>query len=87
MFRSLRNIHAQLINDEEGRTLLAVSSLGQKKLKYGGNLAAAKEVGKLVAEKALAKGIKNVVFDRGRARYHGRVKALAESAREGGLLF
>lgn len=86
VFRSLRNIHAQVIDDVQGRTLVAASSLSLKK-KYGGNIAAAKEVGSLIAEKAQAKGIKQVVFDRGTARYHGRVKALADAAREGGLLF
>ena len=84
VFRSLKNIHAQIIDDEKGETLLHVSSL---KSKQGGNVVGAKQLGKLLAEKAREKGMKKVVFDRGRARYHGRVKALAEAAREGGLLF
>ncbi len=87
VFRSLKNIHAQIIDDEEGRTLVSASSLHLQKVKYGGNITAAKQVGKLLVEKALAKGIKKVIFDRGTARYHGRVKALSEVAREGGLLF
>jgi len=87
VFRGLKNIHAQVIDDVEGRTLVAFSSLHLPKVKYGGNIACAKEVGKMIAEKALAKGIKKIVFDRGSARYHGRVRALAEAAREGGLLF
>ena len=84
VFRSKKNIHAQIIDDVEGKTILSASSL---KLKGGSNITAAKQVGKLLVEKALAKGIKQVVFDRGRSRYHGRVKALADAAREGGLLF
>lgn len=87
VFRSLKNIHAQIIDDEIGKTLVSASSLDLKKVKYGGNISAAKEVGKLLAEKTLAKGIKKVVFDRGTSRYHGRVKALSEAAREGGLQF
>ncbi len=87
VFRGLKNIHVQIIDDEEGKTLAACSSLHLQNVKYGGNIAAAKQVGKMIAEKAAAKGIKKVVFDRGSARYHGRVKALAEAAREGGLLF
>lgn len=85
VFRSLKNIYAQIIDDLEGKTLVSASSLGSKK--YGGNVAAAKQVGKDLVEKARAKGIKSVVFDRGRARYHGRVKALSEAVREGGLVF
>lgn len=84
VFRSLNNIHAQIIDDSDSKTLVAESSL---KLDKGGNIGAAKEVGKLLAKKALDKGIKTVVFDRGKVRYHGRVKALAEAAREGGLIF
>jgi large subunit ribosomal protein L18 len=87
VFRSLKNIHAQIIDDAGGKTLVAASSLGLKNLKSGGKIAAAKEVGKQLAEKAQAKKIKAVVFDRGTSRYHGRVKALADSAREGGLVF
>jgi large subunit ribosomal protein L18 len=84
VFRSINNIHVQIIDDFESKTLLSESSLTFDK---GGNVAAAKEVGRLLAQKALEKGIKSVVFDRGRVRYHGRVKALAEAAREGGLIF
>ncbi|KPJ69847.1 50S ribosomal protein L18 [candidate division WOR-1 bacterium DG_54_3] len=84
VFRSIKNIHAQIIDDAEGKTMVYVSSL---KSKNGGNLAGAKQVGKLVAEKAKALGIKHLLFDRGTSRYHGRVKALAEAAREGGLIF
>jgi large subunit ribosomal protein L18 len=84
VFRSIKNIHAQIIDDLEGKTLVHVSSL---KSKNGGNVVAAKQAGKLIAERAKALGIKSVLFDRGTARYHGRVKALAEAAREGGLLF
>jgi large subunit ribosomal protein L18 len=84
VFRSLNNIYAQIIDDAQGKTIASASSI---KLKKGGDIASAKEVGKVLAEKALAKGIKKVVFDRGSLRYHGRIKALAETAREGGLLF
>ena len=90
VFRSLRHIYAQIIDDSQGKTVTAASSLdadARKDLKSGGNVAAAKAVGKLVAERALAKGIKDVVFDRGRYLYHGRVKALGDAAREGGLKF
>jgi len=84
VFRSLKNISVQVIDDRAGRTLAAASSMEKK---AGANIAAAKLVGKLIAERAIAKGIKKVVFDRGKALYHGRVKALAEAAREGGLQF
>ena len=84
VFRSNKNIFAQIINDENGTTLAAASSL---KLENGGNIAAAKEVGKLIAEAALKAGITEVVFDRGGYIYHGRVKALADAAREAGLKF
>jgi large subunit ribosomal protein L18 len=86
VYRSLNHIYAQIIDDAAGQTLVSASSLSAK-LKTGGNVAAAKEVGKLVAEQALKKGIKRVVFDRGGYLYHGRMKALAEAAREGGLEF
>ncbi len=88
VFRSLSNIYAQIIDDESGKTLVAASTI-EKSVRetYGGNVEAAKVVGKAIAEKALAKGIKNVVFDRGGYLYHGRVKALAEAAREAGLEF
>jgi large subunit ribosomal protein L18 len=84
--RSLNHIYAQVIDDQKGETLVAASSLALK-LKTGGNVATAKEIGKAVAEKAVAKGIKRVVFDRGGYLYHGRVKALADAAREAGLEF
>jgi large subunit ribosomal protein L18 len=90
VFRSSQHIHVQLIDDEKGVTLAAASTL-EKKLREGGktgaNIEAAKAVGKLIAERAKEKGIKDVVFDRGGYMYHGRVKALAEAAREGGLNF
>ena len=87
VFRSEANIYAQVIDDVAGVTLVAASSLDKAIEGYGGNIAAATAVGKLVAERAKAKGIENVVFDRGGYLYHGRVKALAEGAREGGLKF
>lgn len=88
VFRSLSNIYAQVIDDVNGRTLVAASSLeGELKGKNGGNKEAAREVGKMVAAKAVEKGIKTVVFDRGGYIYHGRVQELAEGAREGGLEF
>ncbi len=90
VFRSLNNIYAQIINDETGTTLVAAGS-NDKVLKatveYGGNIEAAKVVGKAIAEKALAAGVTKVVFDRGGLIYHGRVAALAEAAREAGLEF
>ena len=88
--RTSKQIYAQLIDDRKGTTLAAASSLEKEMratLKTGGNVDAAKAVGKLLAERALQKGVKDVVFDRGRYLYHGRVKALAEAAREGGLNF
>lgn len=87
VFRSLNNIYAQIIDDVEGKTLVSASSMDKGFEGYGGNIEAAKAVGKAVAEKALAAGIKQVVFDRGGYVYHGRVAALAEGAREGGLEF
>ena len=87
VFRSATNIYAQIIDDVNGVTLASASSLDKAIEGYGGNVAAATAVGKLIAERALAKGIENVVFDRGGYVYHGRVKALAEGAREGGLQF
>lgn len=88
VYRSLSNIYAQIIDDESGKTLAAASTV-EKGVKetYGGNIEAAKVIGKTIAERALAKGVKNVVFDRGGYLYHGRVKALAEAAREAGLQF
>ena len=87
VFRSATNIYAQIIDDVNGVTLASASSLDKAIEGYGGNVAAATAVGKLIAERALAKGIENVVFDRGGYVYHGRVQALAEGAREGGLQF
>jgi large subunit ribosomal protein L18 len=90
VFRSNKHIYAQIIDDMNGATLIAASSVEadtKKDVKNGGNVAAAKTVGKLVAERAKAKGIEAVLFDRGGYLYHGRVKALAEAAREAGLKF
>ena len=86
VFRSEKNIYAQIIDDVAGNTLVAASSV-EKDFGPGSNKEAARKVGKLVAERAVAKGIEEVVFDRGGYIYHGRVKALAEGAREGGLKF
>ena len=86
VFRSLKNIYAQVIDDVNGVTLVSASSLELKET-YGGNKDAAKEVGKLLATKAIEKGIKEVVFDRSGYLYHGRVAELATGAREGGLEF
>ncbi len=88
--RSLQNIYAQIIDDVQGRTLAAASTLDKDvkgKVRSGGNVQAAQEVGRLIAQRAQAAGISEVVFDRGGFLYHGRVKALAEAAREGGLKF
>ena len=90
VFRSLGHIYAQLVDDTSGRTLVSVDSRSpdfRGKSKSGGNVAAAKIVGELVAQKAKQSGIGQVVFDRGGYQYHGRVKALAEAARAGGLAF
>ena len=84
VYRSLGHIYAQVIDDQKGETLVSASTL---KMKTGGNVAAAKEIGKTVAELAVKQGIKKVVFDRGGYLYHGRVKALADAAREAGLEF
>jgi len=86
VYRSLNHIYAQVIDDQKGETLVSASSLSLK-LKTGGNVASAKEIGKAVAELAVKQGIKKVVFDRGGYLYHGRVKALADAAREAGLEF
>lgn len=86
VFRSLKHIYAQLIDDEKGATIAAASSL-ERKLDNGGNIEGAKIVGKLIAERAKEKGIRAVVFDRGGFRYGGRVRALADAAREAGLEF
>jgi large subunit ribosomal protein L18 len=90
VFRSDKHIYAQLINDMDGKTLAAASSAIEEirgDMKNGGNIAAAKLVGKAIAERAKAAGVTKVAFDRGGRQYHGRVKALAEAAREGGLQF
>ncbi len=87
VFRSDKNIYAQVIDDASGATLASASSLEGGKGKSGTDVAAATEVGKLVAQRAIEKGVKDVVFDRGGYIYHGRVKALAEAAREAGLNF
>ena len=89
VYRSLNHIYAQLINDDDGVTVVSANTLegakGQKRT--GGNLASAKEVGKKLAERAKEKGVNKVVFDRGGYLYHGRIKALADAAREAGLQF
>jgi large subunit ribosomal protein L18 len=88
--RSLQHIYAQVIDDTTGHTLVAASTVEpdlRTTLASGGNIGAAKAVGKRIAEKALALGITTVVFDRGGYKYHGRIQALADSAREGGLAF
>jgi len=90
VFRSSQHIHAQLIDDEKGVTVASASTLEKairEKAKTGANIEAAKTIGKLIAERAKEKGIKDVVFDRGGYLYHGRIKALADAAREGGLNF
>jgi len=90
VFRSARHIQAQVINDHDGRTLASAGSLDgevRKQIKGGGNVAAAKIVGKAIAERAKKAGVEQVVFDRGGYQYHGRVQALAEAAREAGLKF
>ena len=85
VFRSSKHIYAQIIDDVAGVTLVSASTMEKGFEGFGGNVEAANKVGKMIAEKALAKGIKTVVFDRGGCVYLGRVKALAEGAREGGL--
>ena len=90
VFRSSKHIYAQVIDDIKGETLASASSMEKtmrEGLKTGANIDAAKAVGKVLAERAAAKGVKDVVFDRGGYLYHGRVKALADAAREGGLNF
>jgi large subunit ribosomal protein L18 len=87
IFRSVAHIYAQVIDDSKGSTLVAANSMEKSELKTGGNVAAAKEIGKRIAERAKEKGIAKVVFDRGGYLYHGRVKALADAAREAGLEF
>jgi large subunit ribosomal protein L18 len=88
--RTSRHIRAQVIEDQSGRTLASASSLDKEvreQIKRGGNIAASKVVGKIIAERARAQGVEKVVFDRGGYQYHGRVQALAEAAREAGLNF
>ena len=85
VYRSAKHIYAQIIDDEKGVTLVSASSMDKDFEGFGGNVEAAAKVGKKVAERALEKGITEVVFDRGGFVYHGRVKALADGAREGGL--
>ena len=89
VFRSSKQIYAQIIDDAKGATVVAASTLEKdlRSLKTGADIEAAKAIGKLVAERAVAAGVKQVVFDRGAYMYHGRVKALADAAREGGLEF
>jgi large subunit ribosomal protein L18 len=90
VFRSSKHIYAQVIDDEAGATLAAASSLeepAREGAKTGAGIDAAKAVGKLIAQRAREKGVKDVIFDRGAYLYHGRIKALAEAAREGGLNF
>ncbi len=90
VFRSLNNMYAQIINDETGTTLVSASTLDKDvraSMEFCGNVTAAKAVGTAIAQRALAKGIEKVVFDRGGYIYHGRVAALAEAAREAGLQF
>ena len=85
VFRSAKHIYAQIIDDEQGVTLVSASTMDKDFNGFGGNVEAAAEIGKKIAAKALEKGITEVVFDRGGYVYHGRVKALADGAREGGL--
>jgi len=88
IYRSLKNIYCQLIDDDEGRTLLSVSTVSpeiREQVGYGGNVRAARAVGKALAEKALARGIRQAVLDRGGCKFHGRIAGVAESARETGL--
>jgi large subunit ribosomal protein L18 len=88
--RTLKNISVQVVDDSNGKTLAAASTADKemsKKLKYGGNKAAAEAIGKAIAERAAKAGVKKVRFDRGACKYHGRVAALAEAARAGGLEF
>src|SRR3954464_8898805 len=91
VYRSLNHIYAQVVDDMNGATLVSASSnekaAGDKAKRTGGNVAAAKQVGKEIAARAKAKGVTKVVFDRGGYLYHGRVKALADAAREAGLQF
>lgn len=87
VFRSNKGIFLQIINDEIGKTIVSANSTEVKTAKDGGKVAASYELGKVIAEKAKTAGIEKIVFDRGGYKYHGRVKAAAEGAREGGLIF
>jgi large subunit ribosomal protein L18 len=90
VFRSLKHTYVQIIDDAVGKTLVAASTAEKSvrgEMKQGGNISASKIVGKVIAERAIAKGIDTVVFDRGGYLYHGRIKAVAEAARESGLKF
>ncbi len=90
VFRSSKHIYVQIVDDDQGKTLLAASTVSPElkgKVNYGGNVKAAEAVGALVAEKAKSAGVTKVCFDRGHYRYHGRIKALADAARKGGLDF
>ncbi len=90
VYRSLNHIYAQVIDDRAGKTLVSASTLDKdtrKENKGGGNVAGAKIIGRIIAERAIAAGISKVVFDRGGYKYHGRVEALAQAAREAGLKF
>ena len=90
VYRSIGHIYVQVIDDQSGKTLASASSIDgetKKNLKGGGNVAAAKVIGKTIAERAKSAGVSKVVFDRGGYKYHGRVKALADAAREAGLQF
>jgi large subunit ribosomal protein L18 len=90
VFRSSKHIYVQLIDDDQGKTLVAASTVSPElkgKVNYGGNIKAAEAVGDLVAQKAKSAGLSKICFDRGHYRYHGRIKALADAARKGGLDF
>ncbi|HOK55130.1 MAG TPA: 50S ribosomal protein L18 [Armatimonadota bacterium] len=90
VYRSLANIYAQVIDDTDGKTLVSASTIDpevRQRVKSGGNIESAKVVGEVVAKRALDKGVKQVVFDRGGYKYHGRVQSLADAAREAGLEF
>jgi large subunit ribosomal protein L18 len=87
VYRSIAHIYAQVIDDRAGRTIVSASSNDKGASTKGGNIAGAKEIGKLIAERAKEKGVTKVVFDRGGYLYHGRIKALADAAREAGLEF
>jgi large subunit ribosomal protein L18 len=90
VFKSLKNMYAQIVDDASGRVITGISTLTAEMkgdIKYGGNTGSAKKVGEAIAKKALGLGIKDIIFDRNGFKYHGRVKALADGAREGGLNF